>query len=505
MGVNVSQEFLSLASTFLNCKVSSIPFTYLGLPVGASPRRVSTWEPLLESLRKRLGVWSNKYVSFGGRIVLLNAVLNAILVFYLSYLKIPVQVWKKVRRIQREFLWGARTGHKKISWINWDTICLPKKKGGLGVRDIRAVNISLLTKWRWKLLDNSQAVWKEVLVSKYGANVVGRLELGDNVKPWYSSLWWKDVCSIGENLGINWFSQNVSKKVGNGAQTNFWVDRWIGEIPLKDRFPRLFSISRQKEATVAEIWDPGSADFKWRLLWRRRLFVWEENVVEELKGVLNEAIVSAEVDCWSWRPDKNNIFTVSSTYKLITQLQHSPVQQTQWHAYIYQNLWKSPAPSKVSSFVWQLLHDRVPTRNNLVIRQVITEGLESVCPLCGLELETSEHLFMYCNVATKVWQDIFLWLNIPFDRPHSVFSILNCVLAAGNPKGNKGRMMIACAVFWMLWKFRNQAVFDNGSSSVVELVEGVKVASWKWWLARTKNSQCLFYEWNQEPGLCLIV
>jgi hypothetical protein len=348
-------------------------------------------------------------------------------------------------------------------------------------------------------------VWKEVIVSKYGANVVGRLELGDEVKPWYSSLWWKDVCSIGENLGINWFSQNVSKKMGNGAQTNFWAEKWIGEIPLKDLFPRLFSISRQKEATVAEIWDPGSEDFKWRLLWRRRLFVWEENVVEELKGVLNEAIVSAEVDCWSWRPDKNNIFTVSSTYKLITQLQHSPVQQTQWHAYIYQNLWKSPAPSKVSSFVWQLLHDRVPTRNNLVIRQVITEGLESVCPLCGLELETSEHLFMYCNVATKVWQDIFLWLNIPFDRPHSVFSILNCVLAAGNPKGNKGRMMIACAVFWMLWKFRNQAVFDNGSSSVVELVEGVKVASWKWWLARTKNSQCLFYEWNQEPGLCLIV
>jgi hypothetical protein len=151
-------------------------------------------------------------------------------------------------------------------------------------------------------------VWKEVLVSKYGENVVGRLELGDNVKPWYSSLWWKDVCSIGENLGINWFSQNVSKKVGNGAQTNFWVDRWIGEIPLKDRFPRLFSISRQKEATVAEIWDLGSDDFKWRLLWRRRLFVWEENVVEELKGVLNEATVSAEVDCWSWRPDKNNIF-----------------------------------------------------------------------------------------------------------------------------------------------------------------------------------------------------
>jgi hypothetical protein len=192
------------------------------------------------------------------------------------------------------------------------------------------------------------------------------------------------------------------------------------------------------------------------------VFVWEDNVLEEMKVVLNDAIITTEEDCWCWKPDKDNCFTVSSTYKLVAQLQHPPELQIQWHSYIYQNIWKSPAPSKVSSFVWQLLHDRVPTKNNLVIRQVIAEGLESVCPLCGLELETSEHLFLYCNVATKVWQDIFLWLNIPFDRPHSIFSILNCVLAAGNPKGNKGRLMIACAVFWMLWKFRNQVLFENG-------------------------------------------
>jgi hypothetical protein len=83
MGVNVSHDFMTLASTFLNCKTSTIPFKYLGLPVGANPRRLSTWEPLLEALRKRLSAWGNKYVSLGGRIVLLNSVLNAIPVFYL--------------------------------------------------------------------------------------------------------------------------------------------------------------------------------------------------------------------------------------------------------------------------------------------------------------------------------------------------------------------------------------------------------------------------------------
>jgi hypothetical protein len=46
----------------------------------------------------------NKYVSLGGRIVLINAVLSAIPVFYLSYIKMLVKVWKEVVKIQRNFL-----------------------------------------------------------------------------------------------------------------------------------------------------------------------------------------------------------------------------------------------------------------------------------------------------------------------------------------------------------------------------------------------------------------
>jgi hypothetical protein len=107
IGINVPPTFLEVACTFLNCRQGSIPFKYLGLPIGANPRNESTWNPILEHLQNRLFTWHNKHISFGGRIVLLNAVLNAIPIFYLSYLKLPNKVWKKVVRIQREFLWGV--------------------------------------------------------------------------------------------------------------------------------------------------------------------------------------------------------------------------------------------------------------------------------------------------------------------------------------------------------------------------------------------------------------
>ncbi|MCI10579.1 RNA-directed DNA polymerase (Reverse transcriptase), partial [Trifolium medium] len=66
MGVNVSDDFMETACTFLNCIRGTVPFKYLGLPVGANPRRLSTWEPLISSLHKKLNSWSLKHISFGG-------------------------------------------------------------------------------------------------------------------------------------------------------------------------------------------------------------------------------------------------------------------------------------------------------------------------------------------------------------------------------------------------------------------------------------------------------
>lgn len=81
--------------------------------MGANPRKLATWEPLLEGLRNKLNSWGNKYVSLGGQIVLLNSVLNSIPIFYLSFLKMTVKVWKKIVRIQREFLQDGVNGGRK--------------------------------------------------------------------------------------------------------------------------------------------------------------------------------------------------------------------------------------------------------------------------------------------------------------------------------------------------------------------------------------------------------
>jgi len=61
---------------------------------------------------------------------------------------------------------------------------------------------------------------------------------------------------VGEE-GESWFSERVSRKVGDGASTLFWRDRWLGETPLCQRFSRLFELAEDKSISVASMFSLG--------------------------------------------------------------------------------------------------------------------------------------------------------------------------------------------------------------------------------------------------------
>jgi len=167
MGVqdNMVQRF----STILNCSVMKVPFKYLGIPVGENHRRKDFWQDMVTKIRKRLAVWKGKYISFVGRVTLLNSVLSSIPLYYLSLFKISVSVGKTIKGIQRDFLWGWGQEGRKIACVKWDLICKSKEEGGLGVKDLKCFNMALLGKWRWRLGKDHTGIWKDILESKYGS------------------------------------------------------------------------------------------------------------------------------------------------------------------------------------------------------------------------------------------------------------------------------------------------------------------------------------------------
>jgi hypothetical protein len=100
-------------------------------------------------------------------------------------------------------------GGKKISWVKWETVCQSKRNGGLGVKDICLINVSLLAKWRWRLIDGESAFWKKVLKAKYGAYVDNLLAGGNMEAPRLASYWWKELLKVGDFGAPNWFNSEA--------------------------------------------------------------------------------------------------------------------------------------------------------------------------------------------------------------------------------------------------------------------------------------------------------
>jgi len=143
----------------------------------------------------------------------------------------------------------------------------------------------------------------------------------DNTKLF--SQWWIDVCCLDRN-GVengNWFEQGVRRQVGNGKDTSFWKDDWIGQGLFQDLFARIFVATLHKDALVSDVWMMRGDTVNWNLQWKRNLFVWGNNLVQELISYANSiGLRLDQKDNWIWKYEQSELFTVKSIYKVLSNL-----------------------------------------------------------------------------------------------------------------------------------------------------------------------------------------
>jgi hypothetical protein len=215
-------------------------------------------------------------------------------------------------------------------------------------------------------------------------------------------------------------------------------------------------------------------------------------------------VLSNNGDDWIWKLDPEEGFSVKSAYEALSGIRDVNTY-SDFELEIFSGVWESPAPSKVVAFSWQLFHDRLPTKDNLVRRGVLQHHLGGNCVWCANFSESANHLFLHCSVAHRVWCEIFKWLGVVVVMPANSFHLFDCFSEAGvNKKSRKGLRLVWHTAIWELWRARNNLIFNNIREEPMDIVEGIKVLSWRWSVDRLNIPPCLFYEWVWDPDDCFL-
>uniref|UniRef100_A0A803Q3C3 Reverse transcriptase domain-containing protein n=1 Tax=Cannabis sativa TaxID=3483 RepID=A0A803Q3C3_CANSA len=149
-----------------NFKRSTLPFTYLGIPISFKKISRSECQCLLEKMTSRIRMWSTRNLSYMGRVTLINSVLLAIHTYWAQIFILPKKLLKDIEATCRSFLWKGTQEGAGPSLVAWDYVCRPKAAGGLGFRNVQKWNMAALGRYVWDIASK-----KDCLFVKWSHNV----------------------------------------------------------------------------------------------------------------------------------------------------------------------------------------------------------------------------------------------------------------------------------------------------------------------------------------------
>jgi len=196
-------------------------------------------------------------------------------------------------------------------------------------------------------------------------------------------------------------------KVGCGDKFKFWEDNWMGGVgKLIEKYLRLYTISSQQNQFIHHMGAFKESGWEWEFRWRRPLFDNElDMAISFLKDVESYRIQLQHTDQWVWLTDSNGQYSVRSAYNVMRENVVEEIQDG-----VFEELWKLKVPSKVATFAWRLLKDRLPTKVNLRRRQLELDDF--LCPFCISTEESAGHLFFHCDKILPVWWESMSWVSL---------------------------------------------------------------------------------------------
>ena len=121
--------------------------------------------------------------------------------------------------------------------VKWNTVCLSKANGGLGIGRVAVKNKALLAKWAWRFGNEKDSLWKKVIIAGYGLKESDIFWRGSNKRS--ASHFARAVASIFSqgSKSASIMKEKLRAVIGMWDSVNFWDILCGGSNTLRESFP----------------------------------------------------------------------------------------------------------------------------------------------------------------------------------------------------------------------------------------------------------------------------
>lgn len=418
---------------------------YIGLPENFGRKKSDIFASIVDRIRQKSHSWMTRFLFGAGKQIMLKAVLSAMPCYTMSCFKLPLSLCKQIQSLLTRFWWDANPEKRKMCWVAWSVLTLPKHAGGLGFRDIEAFNNALLAKIGWRILKEPQSLLARVLLRKYARDV----SFLHCTVPTTASHGWQSIMAGRDTLlrGLSWV-------VGNEEATRVWGDPWLSfKSPSKSIGPpNLEAINLRVSDLLCPLTNQWDLD---------KIILHLPQYEDTILRIITSSAPS--LDTLVWLPEKQGVYSTKTGYGLEVMEKNGNDRddhQLDW----LKHIWNVATSPKLKDFLWKIIKKAIPVSDNLCKR-----GIQPFnCKRCGA-YEDDLHVFLTCPFAEEVWNLLPLR-----SRPSPVTPSMTALIKAGSdftplpPSGIS--TPIWPWVLWNLWKSRNKFMFENRAFTVQETV-----------------------------------
>ncbi|CAM8976493.1 unnamed protein product [Rhodiola kirilowii] len=253
---NVPNEITTLFYDTFQVNIAACHGKYLGLPLSLNRKWSTDFLEVVDRFWAKTSSWNNATLFCGGKEILIKSVLQAIPQYFMHCFMLPESVVNRLQAIISRFWWSQKMENRPMHWVSNTVLMKDKLEGGLGFKDLKLVNLSLLAKQAWRIYQNPNLLLSQVLKARYFKST----DILYASPGWRPSKVWQ---SISKSLGLLRFGCEVDD---SGA--HFWKHRDSKNYDVASGYKLALSIRDMEKPQFGECSDTSKLKKFWNLFWK---------------------------------------------------------------------------------------------------------------------------------------------------------------------------------------------------------------------------------------------